>query len=516
MSKREIWIENKYLCFPIRKGASLKCLEILDDRGEKCFEFLVPVGEYEEEYSYDYLAELLVEEYVGQKLVLQGEFPQVFWEKVSCTSKVRETMVDGFDKERPVIHFTPEYGWMNDPNGLVYKDGLYHMYFQYNPYDIIWNNMSWGHAVSEDLLHWKQLDTVLFPDENGTMFSGCGMGNDQGALELPKDALLFFYTAAGGTNEWSDGKEFTQRLAYSVDGGQTLQKLDSPYIPTIGSCKENRDPKVFWHAATQAYICALWLEGNDFAVLCSEDLKEWTLTDRFSLEGAWECPDLLKVTGESGEEKWLYWSADGYYFWGEFDGYRFRTDGQRHCAYMNKNAYAAQTYSGVEGRIVSVPWLRLPNRGRNYTGVMGLPREFTFRYEGEECVLVQKPVKELLQIREKQQELNEKVVCVGQKPGEVYLLELELPTDGVFLEIECAALTLSYDQRAGLLQVREEQYPVGADRTRLSLLVDAQVLELSMDEGVKLGMFELEPQETGATIVLKADKEINVQIFSVK
>ncbi len=511
----EILIENEYLFLPIQKGAPAKCLEIFTTQGEKCFEFLIPAGEEAAEYPYDYMAELRVENYIGQKLVLQGEFSEGFWNKVDCAQAVQKAPMDSFAEEHPVIHFTPKYGWMNDPNGLVYADGLYHMYFQYNPYDVVWNNMSWGHAVSEDLLHWKQVDTVLYPDENGTMFSGSGIINKRGCLKLPQEALLFFYTAAGSTNEWSKGKEFTQRMAYSVDGGRALKKLESPYIPTICNCKENRDPKVFWHEESGAYICALWLEENDFAILRSEDLREWTLTDRFALEGAWECPDLLKVTGEDGAERWLYWSADGYYFWGEFDGYHFHTDGQRRCAYLNKNAYAAQTYSGVEGRIVSVPWLRFPNKGRNYTGVMGLPREFTFRYEGEECVLVQKPVKELLQAGEKEWELTGREAQIEQEPGKAYRIEVVFPRTEGSLEVKCGTFHMSYDQTSGMLQVGEENYPVGT-RTQMTLLVDAQVFEVSLDGGVKLGMFDLEPREAYSTISLKADQDVNIQIFSIK
>ena len=108
---------------------------------------------------------------------------------------------------------------MNDPNGLVYAEGVYHLYFQHNPFDVQWENMSWGHAVSRDLLHWEQKDDVLFPDETGTMFSGSGIVNDRKMLGLPEDALVFFYTAAGNNNKWSAGKQFTQRIAYSTDGG---------------------------------------------------------------------------------------------------------------------------------------------------------------------------------------------------------------------------------------------------------------------------------------------------------
>ena len=241
---------------------------------------------------------------------------------------------------------------MNDPNGLVYADGNYHLYFQHNPFDVQWENMSWGHAVSKDLLHWEQKDEVLFPDETGTMFSGSGIVNDHEMLGLPKDALIFFYTAAGNNNKWSTGKQFTQRVAYSTDGGETLHKLDKGVLEAV--CKENRDPKVFWHEKSGAYIMTLWLEENDFGIFRSTDLLNWEQTDRLTLKDAWECPDLLCLKDENEDESWMFWSADGFYFWGEFDGFKFQTDGVRHMAYINKMAYAAQTYSNTGNLCMTV------------------------------------------------------------------------------------------------------------------------------------------------------------------
>ena len=160
--------------------------------------------------------------------------------------------------------------------------------------------MSWGHAVSRDLLHWEQKDDVLFPDETGTMFSGSGIVNDRKMLGLPEDAVIFFYTADGNNNKWSAGKQFTQRIAYSTD------------------------------------------------------LLKWEQTDRLTFKEAWECPDLVCLKDEKGNETWMFWSADGFYFWGEFDGYQFQTDGVRHAAYINKIAYAAQTYSNTGNLCMTV------------------------------------------------------------------------------------------------------------------------------------------------------------------
>lgn len=289
------------------------------------------------------------------------------------------------------LHFTPSYGWMNDPNGLVYHDGIYELYYQHNPRGIDWNCMTWGHARGTDLLHWEDLGDVLEPDENGLMFSGCAIRNDRGLLGLPKDALLFFYTAAGHSSRESKGKPYTIRLAYSTDGGNTLIKKDGiceagEIMETLAA--ENRDPKVFWHEESGAYILVLWIENNDFGIWRSEDLEQFTMTQRVTLESGYECPDLFRLPvistkeggRETGEEKWVFWTAHGYYYVGSFDGYEFHQEQERRCAsQMGPDVvlpYAAQTFSGPE-KVLSVSWLRTKCVGERTTGMMSIPKEFS-------------------------------------------------------------------------------------------------------------------------------------------
>lgn len=292
---------------------------------------------------------------------------------------------------KPSLHFTPSYGWMNDPNGLVYHDGIYELYYQHNPRGIDWNCMTWGHARGTDLLHWEDLGDVLEPDENGLMFSGCAIRNDRGLLGLPKDALLFFYTAAGHSSRESKGKPYTIRLAYSTDGGNTLIKKDGiceagEIMETLAA--ENRDPKVFWHEESGAYILVLWIENNDFGIWRSEDLEQFTMTQRVTLESGYECPDLFRLPvistkeggRETGEEKWVFWTAHGYYYVGSFDGYEFHQEQERRCAsQMGPDVvlpYAAQTFSGPE-KVLSVSWLRTKCVGGRTTGMMSIPKEFS-------------------------------------------------------------------------------------------------------------------------------------------
>ena len=251
--------------------------------------------------------------------------------------------------------------------------------------------MTWGHARGTDLLHWEDLGDVLEPDENGLMFSGCAIRNDRGLLGLPKDALLFFYTAAGHSSRESKGKPYTIRLAYSTDGGNTLIKKDG--ICEAGEimemlAAENRDPKVFWHEESGAYILVLWIENNDFGIWRSEDLEQFTMTQRVTLESGYECPDLFRLPvistkeggRETGEEKWVFWTAHGYYYVGSFDGYEFHQEQERRCAsQMGPDVvlpYAAQTFSGPE-KVLSVSWLRTKCVGGRTTGMMSIPKEFS-------------------------------------------------------------------------------------------------------------------------------------------
>lgn len=496
--EKVIGIDKEYLYIPICPGREERKLEIFlrgeGETPEKVYEFTVPVdGEAAEEYACDFYAEIPVRQYRGRELFLRGDFPRAFEEGILLSGKRQAA-----DGERPSVHFTADAGWTNDPNGLIYADGVYHLYFQYNPFNTSWNNMSWGHAVSGDLLHWRQEETVLFPDESGTMFSGCAIPNDRGLLGLPKEALLFFYTAAGGSNEWSRGVKSTQKIAYSLDGGRTLCKMEKPCLPTV--CPENRDPKVYWHEESQAYVMVLWLEENDFGIFRSRNLAHWEQSDRLTLEGAWECPDLLCLRGENGESCWFFWAADGYCFPGEFDGYRFRPHGSRQQAYVNKIPYAAQTYSGIADRVISIPWLRMENDGRAFTGTYGIPVELGCRKTEEGYVLTQRPVRELLKRRVRAEagavtHKDGKIACRPRK-GKALVFEMRAPeTCAEEYVWEINGSRVCYEPGSGRLTVDGEECRVDRGYREMIFLVDDRILEIFFDGGVCLGTFFLREQQ---------------------
>lgn len=473
-------IKEEILYIPVQADSKEVLIEFFVEEGdtqEKVYEFLVPVGEGKDSsYQYDYLARFPVKKFTDKTILLKGNVPEVFYKAIR-----NDSLIEPEPLERPSIHFTSNRSWINDPNGVHYKDGIYHLYYQYNPFHIKWNNMSWGHAVSRDLLYWEEKEPVLFPDEYGMIFSGSGIINEKECLGLPKDASLFFYTAAGGSNEWGRGRDFIQRMAYSIDGGNTLVKTEQGMIDTIE--KENRDPKVFWHEESQSYVMSLWLKDNEFGILRSKDLTTFEIAQRFSLEGAWECPDLFCLTDKEGQKHWVFWSADGYYYFGTFDGYKFLTDGKRNQAYMNTVPYAAQTYSGIEDRVISISWLRLEfntsnklneqgeYRKRLYTGAMGLPRELKIMKINNELKLALGYTGELIDHRRELGEDSLYFIKTDNKAqisvkidNHPLMMECQLSKsleDGDKIEIDVCGINVGYHIKNGEFFIGEERYFIG-------------------------------------------------------
>ncbi len=293
--------------------------------------------------------------------------------------------------ERPGVHFSPQYGWMNDPNGLIYDGKVWHLYCQHNPMDAAWCNMTWGHAVSEDLVHFTWKGDVLFPDSRGVMYSGSAILNGQAVgggvwkifPELPEAALLFFYTSAGhiaqGTS--SENGEFTQRVAFSVDGGETLVKLADWELPNV-AC-ENRDPKLIVHQESRGLILVLYLDADRFGIFRAEmegqDGPQFRLLHELRIPEKIECPDFFPLTNPAnGRTLWAFVSASGCYYLGEFDGYVFNPLTNVKNLYANQMPFAAQSWSNADGRVFSIAWLRsFWDWKTPWTGTMSLVREFT-------------------------------------------------------------------------------------------------------------------------------------------
>lgn len=311
------------------------------------------LDEYGLDVKYDpkapaYTAYIDISEFTGRDITVtlpDGSTPEFSFDD----SLPAETYSEPY---RPQVRFSVPRGWTNDPNGLVYAYGTWHMFFQHNPAGTEWGNMHWGHATSQDLLHWKYDGDVLFPDRLGTMFSGSAILDERnvsglGSPELPP--ILLFYTAAG--------KPFTQCLAYSDDGGKSFKKYE--HNPIVGHiAAENRDPKVVWCDELGKYVMALYLDGNEFTLLTSDNLLDWTELQRIILPDDAECPDFYPMLLDGKYRKWLFSGASDRYFTGDIKDGKFVPDGPAKRLFAGgRESYAAQTYSGLPGyRRVRIAW----------------------------------------------------------------------------------------------------------------------------------------------------------------
>jgi len=307
------------------------------------------------------------------------------------------------EKYRPQFHFTAQKNWINDPNGLVYYKGEYHMFFQHNPFGINWGNMTWGHAVSGDLIHWRQLPNAIEPDELGTIFSGSAVvdwNNTSGLQTGKENVIVAFYTSAG--EHARVPKPFTQSIAYSNDRGRTWVKYkNNPVIEHIRA--ENRDPKVIWHEPTQTWIMALYLDADDFLLLSSKDIKHWTPLQEIKLTGSDECPDFfeLPVGGDPSNTRRVFWGGDGRYMVGSFDGHRFTPETDAIQSKIGTYS-AAQTWSDIpksDGRRIQIGWTKGKFPGMPFNQQLSIPCELTLRTFPEGIRLCRVPVREIKKLR---------------------------------------------------------------------------------------------------------------------
>ena len=401
-----------------------------------------------------------------ENITVSGDFTDTFFAAVKASDQIPEAA-----DTHPAVHFAARNGWINDPNGLIFHDGVYHMYFQFNPVDTVWENMSWGHAVSRDLLHWTQTDDAMYPDGDGTIFSGSAIENKGSCLSLPENALLLFYTSAGGTSPWSKDKPFTQKIAYSLDGGNTFTKIKEPALNCIA--KENRDPKIYWYEPRKLYYMVLYLENDEFAILNSTNLRNFTVTQHLYMEGSGECPDLRRLPCDDGSEQWLFMQADGRYYLGDFDGSRFEIKSGLQRAYKSELPYAAQTMNQPEERVILIPWLRTRNSGCAYTGMMGLARELSLVRRDGQYKLRLKPVREYFSAR---RETDNPVYSFAQNRA----LEIELNLgNSSSAEVLIGQLTVAYDKEQGTLRIGEDEFFFEKELDGLHILIDKGILEIT-------------------------------------
>lgn len=340
--------------------------------------------------------------------------------------KLADTFDYKYDEPyRPVFHFTPPYGWMNDPNGMVYYDGVYHLAYQFNPLGTRWQNMSWGHATSTDLVTWEHQPVALYPDTLGAIFSGStvmDMHNTTGLQSGAEKALLSYFTNAGPKGQ-------VQSLAYSNDKGKTWTKYENnPILTHFDNDPDFRDPKVFWHAKTERWVMVIARSlEKEMEIYSSENGIEWQFESSFgkghgAQNGIWECPDLFEmpVEDESGQSKWVLicnlnpggpsGGSAAQYFIGDFDGRVFTNHAvPSEIKWMDwgKDHYATVTWSDVpesDGRRLAIGWMSnweyandVPTK--NFRSAMTVTRELKLVTKGKDLVLASYPVEELKKLR---------------------------------------------------------------------------------------------------------------------
>lgn len=504
----QIRIDKPYLWIPTDKHEREEKLHFYLD-GEKIHEADIRLGTKEK----GYMAFMDLHKYLGKTVEIQCGSEEKLQE-LFCSEELPAEEYP----YRPLLHFAPRSGWHNDPNGMIYADGRYHLFYQWNPYGVTWGNMHWGHAVSEDLSTWEDWGPALVPDKNGTVYSGCAIQDHDNVSGLGKDALLFYYTAAGGRNQWStdEGNRFCQRLAYSLDGGKTLKLTEHVCVPFV--VNENRDPKVFYHEESRGYIMILYLDGNAFAIYRSDNLLDWEETQKFEIPGMWECPDLfsLPVKNQPGEKQWVFWSADGYYMVGDFDGYQFLPREERKMAYSSRLPYAAQTFSGTGDRVISMAWLRMKNTRGNYCGLMSLPTVLSLYKETDGYRICFDLVEELSRREEEWKTLDGMEICSNGK-GIRLLLESDGTQTGEW-RLNLGKLRVSVDFTNGsICALQEDGWTVAAQaffqkekKQQISMIIDQEAIEFFAEDGKIYGVAELEENILGKRLTVTSSESPRV------
>ncbi len=361
---------------------------------------------------------------------------------ISCTSTKSTTSGDFKynDPHRPQIHFSPQKGWMNDPNGLVYHNGVYHLFYQHNPNEPVWGPMHWGHATSKDLVHWKEQPIALYPDSLGTIFSGCAVVDKDNTAGFGKDALVAIYTNHSHELEKAGSDKFqTQSIAYSNNNGKSWTKYAGNPVLKNPGIRDFRDPKVMWYEPSKKWIMTL-ATLDHITFYSSADLKNWKEESKFGKGigahgGVWECPDLVPMY-DNGKKVWLLivnlnpggpnGGSATQYFVGDFDGTAF-TPYQTDTRWLDygPDEYAGITWENTGDRKIFIGWMsnwqyanQVPTE--KWRSAMTVARDLGIKKVGDKYLVTSRPVNELNSLTRKTfttTDVNASQYSVTQKAG---------------------------------------------------------------------------------------------------
>ena len=418
---------QKYLLLPVEEAAPEATVNVLvNNKADQSFQVRLAVNRI------DYLVPFALEQYKGKTVTfdihtgnsrtnVRDAMADACWNDLKLSDTFDDANREAF---RPFYHHTPVYGWMNDPNGMFYKDGEYHLYFQYNPYGSKWGNMHWGHSVSKDLVHWEHLAPAIARDTLGHIFSGSSIVDQENVAGYGAGSILAFYTSA------SDKNGQIQCLAFSKDNGRTFTKYEkNPILSPADGLKDFRDPKVFRYEPEDKWVMIVSAD-KEMRFYESKNLKDWNYMSSFG-EGygvqpcQFECPDMveLSVDGDTNRKKWAlivnvnpgcyFGGSATQYFTGDFDGMKFSCDSQPNVTKWldwGKDHYATVCFSNTGERTIAVPWMSnwqycniVPTK--QFRSANALPRELSLYTQDNEIYLSAAPVPEIKTLRKEKKEI---------------------------------------------------------------------------------------------------------------
>ena len=483
-ARREIVCDAHFLNLPVKTGVKKRRVSVTVDGAV--------VREFEIE-----LADAAPDFFVALDLTLFREKKAVVWvnrlpsdSHALAALKVSDALEGAEDLYRePMrgqLHFSASRGWLNDPNGMVFAQGEYHLYFQLNPYG--WHDAQkhWGHAVSRDLVHWDELPVALYPRTfRDDVWSGSAVvdrENTSGWKTGDNELLVAAFTSTGRG----------ECIVFSNDKGRTWQ--EHPGNPVVAH--SGRDPRLLWHAPTKQWVMCLYDEAERkqwITFHTSPDLKTWTFASR--IEGFYECPDLfeLPVDGDAAKMKWVLTAANSEYMVGEFDGRTFKPDTKKIAGHRGRGFYAAQTFTNEpKGRVVQMGWLQTRTEGMPFNQSMSIPLQLTLRSTQEGPRLAWQPVAELAALRAKSAKpdalkLADREQVIGGISGELLEVRAEIePGEAAEAGLRVRGIDVSYDARKHELRVGNHRVPLALREGKLGvlILVDRTCVEVFANDGL--------------------------------
>ena len=522
---------EKYLLLPVQESEDIAAIAVLNGQNEMVQRLNVKLAIDRVDYYVPYElkgAALLDIEFHGDRRQkgAVGEF--VCWKEMKYSKTFDTTNREKF---RPAYHHTPLYGWMNDPNGMFYKDGVWHLYFQYNPYGSQWENMTWGHSTSRDLIHWETQPLAIEADWLGSIFSGSCVtsGNE----------VVAFYTSAGHHQ--------TQSMAVSKDGGRTFKKYSGNPVLSTSDVPDFRDPKAFWNEDIKAWNLIL-AAGQEMRIYSSKDLKEWKYESSFGKEhgnhsGVWECPDLFPITyhpsPNTTETKWVvlcninpggpFGGSATQYFVGQFDGKKFTCESMPKVTKWldyGKDHYATVSfYNAPDNRRVVLAWMsnwqyanQVPTK--QFRSANSIPRDLGLFTHGEETYVSVVPSKEMLAVRgNKLKKPTETCEVLVDTKNNTEIVLSNTKGEQVVMIYDAAKQTFTMDRtKSGDIEFSEAfpcvtEAPTYGQIKHLRIFIDRCSIEAFDAEG-KMAMTNLVfPSEPYTTIKVKGGK---ATIYEIK